>query len=145
MAVAAPDSAAVGNKAVLCRYFEQLDGRSGNPAVIDEHFTPDCTIHFAGVGTLDPQSFKGLATAFYGAFPDLKHEVEDQVSEGNQVAARGTVRGTNRGEFQGVAATGRHVAAPFQVIQRIAGGKVAEYWVNFDLAGWMQQLTASAA
>jgi predicted ester cyclase len=44
------------------------------------------------------------------AFPDLKHTVDEMIAEGNTVAARWTVRGTHRGDFQGIAPTDKVVS-----------------------------------
>ena len=38
-----------------------------------------------------------LPDVYLALFPDLRFEVEDQVSEGNRVASRWTLPGTHRG------------------------------------------------
>jgi predicted ester cyclase len=45
-------------------------------------------------------------------FPDLRFTVEDQIAEGEKVVARGTLRGTHRGEFLGIAPTGKQATQP---------------------------------
>jgi len=50
--------------------------------------------------TLDGQ--KQFARAFYGAFPDLSHTVEDSIASGDKVVVRFTLRGTHTGEFMGI-------------------------------------------
>ncbi|WP_405533401.1 ester cyclase [Streptomyces avidinii] len=49
------------------------------------------------------------ARAMWEAFPDLQIAVEDMFGAGDRVAVRVHFRGTHRGAFQGVAATGRRV------------------------------------
>ena len=44
---------------------------------------------------------------FSTAFPDLHHTVDEMIAEGNVIVARWTVRGTHRGDFQGIAPTGK--------------------------------------
>jgi hypothetical protein len=61
------------------------------------------------------------------------------------VAERWRGRGTQRGEFQGIAATGRHVTVPGAVFYRIASGKIAEFRGQFDGLAMMQQLGAIPA
>lgn len=56
--------------------------------------------------------------------------------------ARITVRGTHQGEFVGVAPTGKQAIIGLADIVRIAGGKIAERWGEYDMLGLMQQLSA---
>jgi predicted ester cyclase len=51
-------------------------------------------------------------------------------------------RGTHRGEFQGIAPTGKELAFSSMEFNRVVGGKVEEHWVELDLLGLMQQLGA---
>jgi steroid delta-isomerase-like uncharacterized protein len=67
------------------------------------------------------------------AFPDLQVEIEDLVTEGDRVAARVMHRGTHRGDFLGIAPTGRSVTYEGTVIFRIAEGKIRERWGTVDL------------
>jgi predicted ester cyclase len=53
-----------------------------------------------------------------------------------------TVRGTHKGEFQGIPTTDRKVSFTSTGISNIADGKVAEEWVDADTMGLMQQLGA---
>jgi predicted ester cyclase len=77
---------------------------------------------------------------FLAAFPDLRHEVELILAEGDLVAAHQRWRGTHGGEFMGVAATGRAVDFTSTAVLRIEGGQIAEAWDEVDVAGLMAQL-----
>jgi len=55
------------------------------------------------------ETFKDTFTEAREAFPDLSIAVEDVMVEGDRVAARVTMRGTHRGEFQGIEPTGKRV------------------------------------
>ena len=50
--------------------------------------------------------------------------------------------GTHNGEFFGVPATGKPVKISGINIMRIADGKIAEHWVQYDIMGMMQQIGA---
>jgi predicted ester cyclase len=78
------------------------------------------------------------ATDFVGHFPD----VEDILAEGNRLVTRYTSRGTHRGVFRGIAATGRAVTVPEIAIYRLTEGRVAEQWCLVDELGRLQQLGA---
>ena len=89
-----------------------------------------------------PESLKQFVLANQSAFPDLKFIVEDQIAEGDKVAIRWTGTGTHRGEFMGVAPTGKVVTSTGITVSRIASGKIVESWTNMDILGMMQQLGA---
>jgi predicted ester cyclase len=55
---------------------------------------------------------------------------------------RHVVRGTQRGEFLGVPATGRVVTFQAVDIFRLTGNKIVEQWVVIDALGLLQQLGA---
>jgi len=78
------------------------------------------------------ETFKDTFTEAREAFPDLSVSVEDVMSEGDRVAARVTMRGTHRGEFQGIAPTGKRVEIKAIDMFRISGGKIVEHWGHAD-------------
>ena len=65
-------------------------------------------------------------------FPDLSITIEDVMAEGDRVAARVTMRGTHRGEFQGIVPTGKRVEVKAIDRLRISGGKIVEHWGHAD-------------
>jgi predicted ester cyclase len=74
------------------------------------------------------------------AFPDQHSTIDDQLAEGDKVATRATIRATHRGEFMGIAPTGKHVAFTGILISRVEEGKMAETWTYVDTLGLFQQL-----
>jgi steroid delta-isomerase-like uncharacterized protein len=75
------------------------------------------------------------------AFPDLRLDVEDVVADGAKVVARVRYTGTQRGEFQGMPATGKSVDVQLIDVFRFADdGRVREHWGVIDLMTMMQQL-----
>ena len=83
-----------------------------------------------------------MSGMFYGAFPDLQHVIQDQVAEGDKVVSRLIVRGTHRGDFQGVPPSEKQIEMNAIAIHRLSGGRIAEQWVNADMIGLMQQIGA---
>ena len=55
------------------------------------------------------------------------------------------MRGTHRGELQGIPLTGREITVAALNVHRFAGGKVVEQWVNSDSLGMLRQLGALPA
>ena len=75
-------------------------------------------------------------------FPDLRVEVEDIIAEGERVAHRFTFFGTHRGEFLGMAATGKSVSAGGMQVNLFSGGKCIEVWSVHDSYRFLAQIGA---
>jgi steroid delta-isomerase-like uncharacterized protein len=130
------------NKALVRRWVEEVVNKH-SLAAIDELVDPNAVDHAALPG--QPQGIEGIRQFFRGfftAFPDLQATVEDIIAEGDKVVARSTARGTHRGEFLGLAPTGRQITVSSIDIARLANGKQVEHWGQFDTLGLMQQLGA---
>ena len=131
------------NKALIRRYYEQCNAIKGNPArvraMVDEFFAPDFVGHTT-IGDMNFEQHKQYRAVQYTALPDLNWIVDDIIAEGNKVVTRTAARGTHKGEYRGIAATGRQVMVPGVDIYRIAGGKFVELWACLDTLGLMQQL-----
>ena len=84
-------------------------------------------------------------TMFRAAFPDLHYTLEDVIAEGDQVVQRSTARGTMKGEFLGMPATGKSAAWTEVHIVRIKDGKIVEHWASVDQLGMLQQLGLAPA
>ena len=126
------------NKALTRRGYEAFEK---GPAALDEVLASNFVVHAPGApGPMNREAFKQFRNALYTGFPDLHHTVEDVVAEEDKVASRFTARGTHKGAFQGIAATGKHVTMTGLIVYRIAGGKITEQWFEFDSAGLLRQL-----
>ena len=64
------------------------------------------------------------------------------IAAGDKVVVRRTFRGTHKGEFIGVAPTGKEVTFTGVWITRLTGGKFEEQWVVFDALALLQQIGA---
>jgi steroid delta-isomerase-like uncharacterized protein len=106
---------------------------------------PDFVANIAGAPepALGRDPWKQNALMFHAAFPDLRAEIEDIFGAGDRVAIRLTFRGTHRGAFFGLPATGRAVMFSSVEIYRVAGDQLAEEWVSPDVTSLMRQLGAS--
>ena len=90
----------------------------------------------------DLSDVKEYSTAVFSAFPDLRFTLEDIVAQGDKVVYRASATGTHKGDFMGIASTGKRVTFASIVISRIANGKFQEDWESFDGAYVLQQLGA---
>ena len=133
------------NKAVVRRFFEELLS-TDNLALADELLSPGFRFYFAG--SPDPMNlehYKEFLVARRAAFPDRRFIVEDMIAEGDKVSARFTMRGTHKGEFRGIASSGREVTMTGIDMIRLAEGKMTEDRVEVDQLGMMQQLGVIAS
>jgi steroid delta-isomerase-like uncharacterized protein len=113
----------------------------GNLDVVDELLSPDHFAHNAfGMGPNGPQGLKCLIAMFRSAFPDLHFSLEDEIREGDKIAARWTMRGTHKGLFLGNPPTGRPVEAQGIIFARTVNGQIVEDWTVMDQMGILQQL-----
>ena len=127
------------NKALVEQFVQEF-WNTGNLARADELLAEDAKIYVNGREVEDIATFKTFARAHREAFPDWYSTWEELVAEGDKVVERWTGRGTHRGAFQGLPATGRQVAVPGVVFYRIAGGKIVEFRGQFDRMAIMEQL-----
>ena len=80
--------------------------------------------------------------AFFAALPDLTATMEDLVMSGDRVVGRFVYRGTHRGEFMGIPASGRPVEMRSIDIWRVADGLFVEHWDELNTLEFFQQLGA---
>lgn len=134
------------NKATFRRYVEEV-GNEGNLDLADEIFDRYLA-HQADGSTLErgPEDVKRFMGEFRDAFPDFHSTIEDQIAEGDTVVTRWRMRGTHRGEFRGIAPTGKEIEVTGIGIFRFSDeGRVVESWDSFDRLGMMRQLGAIPA
>ena len=127
------------NKAIADRL--PLELSKGNIGVLDEIADPKAVDHAVPPG-MPPtvEGTKQFLTMFRAAFPDLTYTIEFSVAEGDKVMQRVTARGTMKGDFMGMKATGKSATWTESHIVRLADGKVVEHWANVDQVGMLQQL-----
>jgi len=88
----------------------------------------------------DREGQKQFTMMLRAGFPDAGQTIDELIAEGGKVVMRWTGRGTNRGEFMGIPATGKPVTVTGIDIFRVEGGAIVELWSNWDMMGMMQQL-----
>ena len=77
---------------------------------------------------------------FFAAFPDLHWTIEEDAVEGEKAWARFTWRGTHRGNFLGIPATGNQLEVNVVVNDRIVEGKIVDSRILMNELSLMQQL-----
>ena len=128
------------NKALVRRFYAEID--QGNLAAMDELVAEDYLDH-------SPPPFPGLAEGreglkqafelFWRATPG-RHEIEDQLAEGDKVVTRMTAYGKHEQDLPGIPATGNELRMTATVIHRIEDGRLVEKWSDKDVLGFLVQL-----
>ena len=131
------------NKAIVTRFYETLDRHDLD--ALGEICSPDFRFNFTGAPSMDFPAFRQFISGFHAAFPDLRHNLEELIAEGDKVAVRLLLSGSHRGVFQGLPPTGKEIAVTGMGIFRIVNGKVVENSPLADSLGMLQQLGALPA
>jgi steroid delta-isomerase-like uncharacterized protein len=127
------------NKAMVRQLFEQ--GFSlGDERAMDSVLAEDYVNHDLPMPAPGRAGFKQIHGLFRAGFPDIRVTIEETIAEGDQVASHGYFTGTHRGEFMGLAPTGKPIHVAYLDYWRVADGRLADNWVRMDSVGLLQQL-----
>ena len=112
-----------------------------DPQVMAPFFAADYRYLRSGQWT-DMHGMRQALTRYDVGFPDRLFVIEDMIAEGDKVVVRYTWHGTHRGEFLGVAPTGREVTFRGTIVRRVVAGKIVEDWGVSDQLGLLRQIGA---
>ena len=137
---AAADSAKTtlqnANKALIQRFYDEV-ANAKNMDSLKELMDPKVVPHEYGlVMANEAQIFTGM--------PDLKATVSLWVLQDDLVTSVVNLKGTQTGEFLGVAPTGKTVDVTNIDIWRIKNGKIVEVWHNFPISDMLAQISPPA-
>lgn len=143
-----PNSTPVAYEVLITRWFEEVWNRK-NYALSEQLVAPNYRHHgdgHHGDGSqalqTGPQAALDEIKAWHAAFPDGRITLEEIFSEGDSSVVRTTFRGTQTGEFEGVAGSGQEVTVSALSVNRIQDGKFVESWGDFNKLLLMQQIGA---
>jgi steroid delta-isomerase-like uncharacterized protein len=132
------------NETLVRNYFKDFNSLKGDSTkfidtISKKYFAVDIIAHYSS-GDLNLEQYSKYGMSLVIAFPDLQQNVEDILAQGDRVAARITLRGTHKGAFSGVPATGREADIQAALICRISQNKIAEVWAFPNELGLLRQL-----
>ncbi|HEX4947573.1 MAG TPA: ester cyclase [Blastocatellia bacterium] len=135
-----PAMSPVDAKALVRKATEEVWNK-GNLAAIDELYATNYVRHDPATPDVrpGPEGVKQLVTTFRNAFPDLHITIEDMIFEGDKVVTRYSTSGTHKGEFMGIAPTGKYGTSSGIAIGHIVNGWIGEEWVHWDTLGTLKQ------
>src|SRR5215212_2482781 len=116
------------NKALVRRFLEAH--AKGDLDTLEEMLAPDFVDH-----NLIPDQRPGREgylrsfSEFHASYSHTRYSIEKQVAEGNEVVTTFAVSAIHdRGEWMGLAPTGKEFNALLVLIHRIVGGKITDEW-----------------
>jgi predicted ester cyclase len=122
------DTVAVDNKQLIREYLDALSGHPKTEELLERFIS-------------DPALKEHIRQA-EAAFPEYEVLPVQMVAEGDTVALRCTFRGIHKGDFAGIAPTGKQAAIDFMIFYRLSDGMIVEHWMQLDFRAVMDQLTA---
>jgi hypothetical protein len=121
---------------LLCRSLVENVFNEGKLDLLEMLLTPDAVDHglegFDLSGERGPAPVHRFLRAFRYAFPDLRVTVLDQVADGDRVATRWKLEGTQSNRLMGIEASHRFVS--------VEG--IRETWNQWDVIGMLRQIEA---
>ncbi|MFE3906377.1 ester cyclase [Streptomyces sp. NPDC059153] len=139
------NNASEAAKAIVRRNTEEVQG-GGDFALFDELFADDFLDHTPQPGrTADKAGARRLYQVLREAFADFHAVIHWQSADGDLVTTYKTYHGTHKGEFFGIAPTGKQISFETVDAMRVRDGKITEHWGVANLFSLMQQLGALPA
>lgn len=130
------------NKALVRRYIQEIL-IGGDMTAADQLLAADYKRYTsASLAPLNIEAQKQRLAGMRAALPDWQITVEDMVAEGNRVSFRVTIRGTQKGPFLNIPATGKPITVYGLDVVRIENGKFVEHWGGPDVFDVLRQLGA---
>jgi predicted ester cyclase len=120
-------SVTIDSKQLVKDYVNALTGTPKTEALIDQYVS-------------DP-SLKEHIRQAETAFPRYELVAHQIVAEGDIVAVRGTFYGVHKGDFAGIAPTGKKVSGDLMLFYRVSEGLIVEHWMQWDMKAVVDQLT----
>jgi steroid delta-isomerase-like uncharacterized protein len=131
------------SKALIQRVYEEIFNQRKLEAV-DELFASDFVSHIVnplpGQPLRGPEAVRWYAHVLQQAFPDLRASVEQTIAEDDKIASRVCWTGTHTGQFVYLPPTGKRIKVEGITMDRVAGGKLADHWGEWNRAELMLQL-----
>ena len=126
------------NRALGRKFFTEQDRLKGD--LPPDLCAPEYQARVGSNPPMDRAAHGGFGRAFYAAFPDIHHEIEQVIAENDVAMVRFSLHGTHTAAFFGIPATNRKIAVPAHVILHMRDGLVTNLLGVFDEAGLLRQL-----
>jgi predicted ester cyclase len=125
---------------VILKHIDAFNGRNSG----DDPWAADAEMAAPGAQVSGRDNVIGFIAVFQEAFPDLRLEVHQLLSDGSAAAAEGTMTGTHDGVLHAptgdVAPTGRALALRWAAVYATEGDTLKSEHLFFDQMDFLGQL-----
>ena len=134
---------AENKKQLMNRFVKFIN--SASEQLSGELISPDAIFYVPGQPEPmhGPAGYLAIIGMMRSGFPDIQWTLEDNVAEGDKVAARFIMRGTHQGAFFGVPPTGKLIKVQAMNFYRFSNGQIVEEYSQPDMFGLLQQIGGS--
>lgn len=124
------------------RYYEEIVSEGKTDAAAD-YVSEDYTeVHENQRYRLGVAGAQDHIRGVRSTYPDLRLTVDQQISEGEWVVTRLTMRGTHLGEWMGIKPTGRSICVTAVNIDRVVENRIVEHGGAANLLTAMLEIGA---
>jgi steroid delta-isomerase-like uncharacterized protein len=134
-----PDAGIEANKEIARQFVAAYN--SGDFDRLDELMMDDMVRHTrSAVEVHSLEEFKADLRQIAEAFPDAREEIQMIVAEADKVVVYGIWTATQEAAYGPFPASGKETVVPFFYLFRMEGGKIAEFWTEWDNLNLLMQL-----
>jgi len=127
------------NKDVVSRYWNGK-WNERRPGILDELQAQNVVYHGTSMAMNGLEEYKKVYGVFASAFQDTQLSIESVMADGDKVITQVKLRGTHKGDFEGIPPTGNTLTLTAFTVFRLVDGKIVEEWEILDELGMMIQL-----
>jgi predicted ester cyclase len=128
--------------ATVHRFYEQCLNQHQS-GILPEIYTEDAILHTPNGERTGLAAIQETVDGVHRMFPDHHFKIEDIIVSGDKAAARWSMTATHTAPIGGIAPTGRPITQNAIVLYRFEGDRIAEQWLQLDLAGVLRQIGVS--
>jgi steroid delta-isomerase-like uncharacterized protein len=127
------------NRELAASWFEEVWNKRRREAIA-ELLAENAPIHDGGITVHGPAGFYAFFDRMSAAFSAIRVTIEETIADGDKVCVRWSCALKHTGYGLGMPPSGKTLQTTGITIVRIADGKLAEGWQNWDMLGLMQQI-----
>jgi predicted ester cyclase len=124
------------NKETVRKFYEECLNKK-DFVLMRELLSPDFT---GANGEKGAEGFEKNVKPLMTGLPDVQWKIEDIIQEGDKVAVRHSLKGTNTGVYRGLPPTGKVITNDGILIFQLKGDKIIAVWTQTDRLGFNQQI-----
>lgn len=127
------------NKEIIWRLFEIF--RSHDLSMLEEVCDESIVYQNPELGEVQGlNTYREVILEDIKVFPDLDPELQEMIGEGDRICSIHIARGTHKGDYDGIAATGRSMELVVSDHFTLRDGKVIEHREFYDVLTFLRQL-----